>query len=457
MTLKNNSASKDKLLFSPLLIGLYYFLVFGLGIFLDLSLMKTFSIFLLPILTLWVMLDFSKNLVLLFTSTYWYIYYFKNGYDSIVISSYTMFVPIAILCLIMNHFMKKDRVESQDNNTLFYLWIAFSVLISTILARRPHSSMYSLFIVTQFFFFYYWFKSEITDIQYLKKLYTVFLSASFLPILVGLTEVFSNNSIDRVSAFAANPNEFAAFIAFFIFMIIPIIFLVKKRYQFYFLLVILFISIVVLFSTQSRAGQLSIAGSLFVYFVIRGKGIKSKLVRIVFLILLGVLLVLAFGNIFLSRFANINNLSYSEYDRIGMWIAAWKLFKQSPIFGIGINNYYYYYPVLHPFFDLLKMNQLAIAHNLFLNTLAEMGMICIVALSFIYLIISKRIFSLYKNANRVVLEIAKASTGFFVYFFIHNTLDCPWNAFAHEVPKFQFMLFILFIFHVPDIIEKKNA
>ncbi|MCK5763416.1 MAG: O-antigen ligase family protein [Clostridiales bacterium] len=361
----------------------------------------------------------------------------------LMLSQYTFFLPIAIMGILLSFHNNKSPRYHLNNYNLSILFMLTSIILSTVFARDVTYSLRWIFVTFQFVILYYFYKTVIINEIRLTKLYFTVIVSSLIPILFGLKDFLKFDG--RIYSLLNNPNEVAAFMGFSIFLILPLIFLTQNKIYRSGSLLYLFICIIVLMGTQSRGGQFAMAVSLLTYFLIRGKNFKQKIMITFLFILISGIAILTIAKPFLLRFTQLNNLGYSEFDRIGMWIAAIKLFKQSPLIGIGINNYYKYYIYEHPFFFQLHLQQLPVAHNLFLNTLAEQGIIGLSALVIILSRLFKNINYYVKSLSPKVKEIGFAFMGFFVFFITHNLLDTVWTSYAHEVSTMTLMIFILFV------------
>lgn len=119
-------------------------------------------------------------------------------------------------------------------------------------------------------------------------------------------------------------------------------------------------------------------------------------------------------------------------ERMAMWQAAWNMFQDNPIFGVGIGNYAVAYPDYRlPLWKEPKGH----AHNIYLNMLAEMGIIGLIA----YLALMATFFV---HGVRVLRRLSRSSElqferylvigllGSLVVLTAHNFFD---NLFVHGI------------------------
>ena len=141
--------------------------------------------------------------------------------------------------------------------------------------------------------------------------------------------------------------------------------------------------------TFVRAAWFSVV-ILLIYYLTQFHKRKSAVDLIIILLMFliaGLILLLTtdLGTMFLQRFDTLTDLHYvANYDRLDRWIAAWEMWKDNPILGVGWGAY----PDLYPYYSLLPgaySSQIRMgAHNLYLELMAETGIVGISV--FFYLI-----------------------------------------------------------------------
>lgn len=103
----------------------------------------------------------------------------------------------------------------------------------------------------------------------------------------------------------------------------------------------------------------------------------------------------------LERARSIFSLTHPwNFERVNVWTASLKIIKDHPLFGIGLNNFQYYYAAYKPAAGVEVFRH---AHNTFLNLAVEMGVAA--ALLFIaYLImVVKRVVAVRSNDYQQIL------------------------------------------------------
>lgn len=133
---------------------------------------------------------------------------------------------------------------------------------------------------------------------------------------------------------------------------IPFIFqqIILKRILYVLPLILILTGI---FLTNSRGTFLSLIVAVISFFLFRSKNIKGLMLAGVFC-----LIFLVFGP---SRISQINTTEESAIGRLEAWIAAFQMFKTSPIYGIGPLNFTDHYFIT--------------AHNSYMLALSETGIL----------------------------------------------------------------------------------
>lgn len=193
---------------------------------------------------------------------------------------------------------------------------------------------------------------------------------------VGLTGLGAHRGRTTAIGSAADPNMFALTIL----VAVPFLFffLVHRRRAWVRLLSFASIIVIayVIYSTNSRGGNLSLALVVGVLFI-RTKGLKVGIP----LTVAAVLAVFLFGP---SRMATI---SVEDAPRIPMWNQGLEFFESHPLFGIGKDAW-------------IQKYEMKYAHNSFIQCAAEMGVFGLISwVLLIYLAMSNAAFVRRENAG----------------------------------------------------------
>src|SRR5207302_2335578 len=105
-------------------------------------------------------------------------------------------------------------------------------------------------------------------------------------------------------------------------------------------------------------------------------------------------------------------------SRWGVWSAAVGMAIDHPIFGVGVANFVNYYP------DYGDSQGLDHAHNIFLNMLAERGLLGLAAFGLVLVAMFRSLLSALRSAHSSVdLTLVAALIAVFAGFLAHSMLD----------------------------------
>jgi len=173
--------------------------------------------------------------------------------------------------------------------------------------------------------------------------------------------------ITRMKSSLGSPNNLAGFYL----LSLPLVFHQVKKFfdeknKFFILHLILFLFFASAFiCTFSRSAFVGLVFSISFYLVI-----KNWRLSILFFIFL--LILLGFSATLRSNFItslNFNDITVNE--RLYQWQACWKLFKEHPVLGHGINTFYRRLPTL----QLASGPYRGYAHNSYLQMAVELGFV----------------------------------------------------------------------------------
>jgi putative inorganic carbon (HCO3(-)) transporter len=106
-------------------------------------------------------------------------------------------------------------------------------------------------------------------------------------------------------------------------------------------------------------------------------------------------------------------------DRSQVWSAAVRITLDHPIVGVGVDNFQYFYPIYSG-----RDDELNHAHNLFLNTAAERGILGLLTFVIIVVVVFRRLSVLMARAARPFQRALVAGlVGSFAAYFVHSMFD----------------------------------
>lgn len=264
-------------------------------------------------------------------------------------------------------FMKEPMV-------VFYIWFLIYVFINGF-------SMPSSFTRESFTFyvsiaaFAFLVLTQVNTPRRMRVIIWTFLITVFIVSVQSiLNYVIFHNTTLRMAGGTFDPNYFAISLLPFISISFYNIGVEKSKFLKFISLVICLTLLGALAVTQSRGGFVGLAGMLLIAFLTARKKYGALII-----VLFSCFLIYSFmPGQFWQRFAEtkievqpnelVTTTITSTVRRYYLAKAAWEMFLDYPIFGVGLGNYYWECPLYYP----LAPGR---AHNMYLEILAEMGMI----------------------------------------------------------------------------------
>jgi len=181
-------------------------------------------------------------------------------------------------------------------------------------------------------------------------------------------------------------------------------------------LILLFINLLALFITKSRASYVGFFGAAIIVVWLNFKSIKK------FLITIGVLIFISVPTLYLTgiykRLLGILDLGQgTTVIRLYIWEKAWYLFSQSPIFGIGYGRFNDIFSIDRSLFDIGRLRgypgivsfymkqsyffDSSHAHNSYLQFLTETGIIGLGLILLFWTLCIVKILKAYNSTNEV--------------------------------------------------------
>ena len=190
---------------------------------------------------------------------------------------------------------------------------------------------------------------------------------------------------------------------------------------------------IALLLTQSRGGLLAFVAILLAYAYLSASDRKARIQRVA-LLLIVCLLAAAVAGFFFQRLGKIDD--FTTISRLAIWAGAFTVFAQSPLFGTGFGN------LRGLMGGLLNLPDgwTGDAHNLYLELLAETGLIGFIVFSvLIVLALRTALRRLRKTENHFNKMIAIAIFTAICGVLIHGTVDYLF----HTTPQVTALFFLL--------------
>ena len=179
----------------------------------------------------------------------------------------------------------------------------------------------------------------------------------------------------------------------------------------------------------SRGAWLSLVAMAVLYLVMERRQIDLKIaITIIMLVIVGfgIVISLQIDDLFALRIEHVTDLSFlTNYDRIDRWMAALAIFRQHPFLGIGwgryADEYFNYIYYTDAYSTEIRMG----AHNLYLEMLAESGILGGLAFAGLIGVFASEIRRLRRRCSDPFLRatlagILGAATTYFVHAFVNN-------------------------------------
>ena len=194
-------------------------------------------------------------------------------------------------------------------------------------------------------------------------------------------------------------------------------------------------SILTVIITYSRGGLVAMIVGVIIYFLYY----PPQRIQVVFIILAVVAIFVSLPRNYLDRLLTLTKLfgnsttsrveERSLQGRLSENLAALEMVKANPLFGVGLNSYKYLFPAYSKKLGLALVATEREAHNLYLEVLAETGIIgfsifllimgsCIQAMRKVRALFERHEF--YDYAGMTVGYMGGFAAYFFAAFFIHN-------------------------------------
>ena len=190
--------------------------------------------------------------------------------------------------------------------------------------------------------------------------------------------------------------------------------------------------IAALFLSASRGGIVSFCAqfALLVYLLLRRRGLAKHLLAVA-AVLLGALMIvtwLGVGRI-LQRFSSLQTLEVTESKRAAMRKGAWHIFLDHPFAGTGLGTLQIVYPRYETLYDAKVIDH---AHNDYLETLAETGLLGGFCCAWFLGVLFLKSFSLFRQSDfsfpgALQLSGTVACAGFLVHALVDFNFHIPSN------------------------------
>jgi O-antigen ligase len=333
-----------------------------------------------------------------------------------------------ILTLVILLLAKRGRANLTAQQALiskFFFLFCFSVGITSILSHDPAASLAGAIGMagrfTPMFLAMFFLKSS----KQLKWVIAALLASVFIADIVAIIQLIKN---EQTRGLVNNRIYFANQLLPMI--ILAVAFFCERSYSLHLRGAAVFIAVitagVLIFSLVRGVWVAALA--VYLVFILVNKKIDRRMI-----IQSGVLALAALACFWLNpelsaRLKSITDLANrSNIERIYMWQSAWKMFADSPLYGLGFQQFgHYYMPGSSYLMPMAKYTSFAHAHNVFLTFLAETGLIGTAAFLGFFTAASATLYKNYRQEGNI-LSIAAflAVAGFLLGGLTDNVFAMP--------------------------------
>jgi len=372
-----------------------------------------------------------------------YLLTYKDGLNNIS----NALALILILTIWIEVIIIKKKLVFNKTLLFYFLFVIISTM-SVLYAISPGLALVRVKTIISLFILILSLANYIDNYKKMELLMKYFIYSGLIASIYILSTSDFNN-MGRLGSQLGNVNSIgiilgisAAFIIYFLTF--------QKKYTYYLYFIIISSTI---FLTGSRMSFLFLIMNIVFYiYFIYGRGIKNKLKFIFFSTCLFILFLYLifnipfFYNIIGERIERLilwlSGESVSEnsiYIRFKMIKEGWRMFKEKPILGYGLNNYQVLYAEI-------KGGVATYAHNNFIELLVSIG---IIGTGIFYLMQILIVIDLIKTSKKIRNE-------FLIYIFIALTIAYIFSSIATVYYyRKQFSLILIMASLVPKIIVKK--
>lgn len=216
-----------------------------------------------------------------------------------------------------------------------------------------------------------------TEIKKIKK--ALVWSSRFTAIVILVFAEYYRGRLRLMGIINEDPNYICAYLAFGVIAALQIITEQPERKKKIFAIAELLIYTYIILATGSRGGLIAVLAGVIIYFMVYGDNPSKHLVKkIVLMTILATALITMIDYLpetLRMRFTINNVIADGGSGRTELWGNAWHLYSNAPLFrqiiGYGTASVIYC-------FQYFNYSEVNVVHNIFLETLVELGVIGLV-------------------------------------------------------------------------------
>jgi O-antigen ligase len=361
-------------------------------------------------------------------------------------------IILALLLLMAGyHSRRGDAHPARNFLTLPLIVLSGAALLSFFGATDARLGIIMLLMMAEGFILYRYVLTCFRSERDLRNLLTAFLALTFfasftatvqyifgsIPFIgaIEIKKVFPTE-VTRVAGLLTHPNSLAGFLV----LALPLALISFERGRKFWNAWVGFTvltSVIALAVTFSRNGYLAFIAGLLTLTILYLRRTRRRAVLLVLALGLPVLLgiALAAKPEILGRLLSIQYYQYdvSTLSRFFLWKGGVEAIARNPLLGAGIGNF---------FFEPYSLGYTT-AHNLYIQTFVELGLLGFVGVIWFLVRILRNLRRACRSARSDFLW--KVSAGLFtswIAFLVHNTVDCVWYCVNHPIEIKIFGLFL---------------
>jgi len=304
----------------------------------------------------------------------------------------------------------RDISFAKEKFSKLLLLLASYILLSSIWAYKP-ISVFDEFIghVLPFLVIFFVIITVIKNERQIRNITLIFLISNLVNSLVSL---YLSTMTCRVQGFTHSPNRLADLLIMFIILCFSIVLFEKNTKWKLVGLIGLVPGLGGIIVTYSRGGWISLLGGLFAIALLRSKKV------LILLIIIGLTIPLFVPELVQNRIKSVTDLEHSSNKaRILIWKAGINMVQDHPILGAGFFNVKHIYERYKLHSSDTVYVQL---HNIYLNVLAELGIIGFLIFLSLIAYMGKITFGLLKKQKTSIII---AFIGISIAMLLHGLVD----------------------------------
>ncbi len=372
-----------------------------------------------------------------------------------------LFIIFVTLVFVVNQFYKENLNLRKNTAHIPILLLVIVITIATFTSNNVSGSIRDLVIHLASIGFVFTVVNSIRTKQELNIVLTIFVFTASLVALYGLYQYVAGVSIDdawvdvannpdlktRVFSVFGNPNILAEYLIMCIPISLSLLWYSKKMIKKLIFLATTILLVVTLIFTFSRGGWLGFAFGAFVFVVLVEK-------RLLFMFIpAGIVSLFLMPSSIIHRIMTIGNLrDSSNAYRIKVWKITLDIIRDNWISGVGFG----YIPFRETYVKYIRTMNVYHAHNMYLETLAEMGIGGFIVLILLLAVLFKCSFKNLKSQDKYLRIITGGLLASLCSILFHGLVENVLYLPRIIITFWMLISFILVAINLSDISDNIN-